>query len=1000
MRRFAGTLRAVFSTTALSAMVGVVPASAWAQQVPGSTAPAPDGIASEKPIEEITVTGSRIVRQDYVANSPLLTVPEAVIKNSGSISIGDALSLMPQFAASTGATNQGNDGRSQVNLRGLGAMRALVLQDGRRIQPSDGFGTVDLNTLSPALIESVEIITGGASAVYGSDAISGVVNFKLKRNFEGAAIDAQYGITELGDGQSHDVNLLLGGNFAGGRGNAILAIGHSQRNEILRGRNKRKFFGEGALNTLNRQHGFITQDASNFYNVALYNSIFAGYGFVGTPGRSYLSTNPDGTLFHGNPAQNYRWPAYDPQNFSIINNAVNEFTDQRSTLQQPLDRYTAFSRVTYDLTEDITSYTQLNFTSYDTRTVTDSGGVVIAAITAPFIPVTNPFLPEDLRRLAATRPQPNAPFRFNITSGAFFDWKVDNSYDVLQVLQGFRGNLPVRDWSYDVNASYGRTRNITNIDGVVSDTALTALINAADGGRSLCSGGLNLFPLMRTGPTAISEDCLDFLRMAIKRTTVTEQQIAEATVQGGLYELPAGEIRFAAGINYRRNTFDFRPDAAEKLNPATGRIEADGSAPTEATAGATNVKEVYGELSMPVLRDLPLVRSLEVDVAGRYSKYNLAGSVATYKADSNWQVNSWLGFRGGYERAIRAPSVFELFQGPNTGISSVGEPTQGGGDPCDTRSAIRRNTPNPAAYRALCIAQGLDPSLYDTFVSSPNVTVRNRGNPSLKPEKANTYTIGGVLRPDFSAPILRRTVLSLDYYYIGIKDAIGAATGSVVVSRCFNADGVSNPSLSLNNFYCSLMTRRDGSVMDVVAQPTLNLSRFQTAGLDAQIDWGFDLGAVGLEDSDGSIDLNTVVSYTTRYAIQTTNSTPLLDYKGTIGNNQIDIASLSHPKWGLTSTLTYTLDPIQFSVRYRYIGPMANANNITNRGGTQLGVPAISYFDLNGRWNISESIQLHAGVINLLDRYPAQYGLGFGSTDRGTYDVVGRRFFIRASAKF
>jgi iron complex outermembrane recepter protein len=936
-------------------------------------------------VEEVVVTGSRIARKDYTAESPIVTVTADNLQRTGPASVEMTLNQLPQFAANAGgaSTSQARAGRAYANLRGLGPSRTLVLQDGRRMQPSDPLGAIDLNTISASLVESIEVITGGASAVYGSDAIAGVVNFKLKNNFQGLALDAQYGQTEREDGEVLDLSVIMGGNFADGRGNAVLSGSYMDRRRVNRG--SRDFFKDGGITPV-LPSGLLYADAANLPSQAALNAVFARYGVTGNvPRNATFSRNTDGTLFTILPPMNYRFGDDGP--YVITSNGqVSVALGEAAPLQQPLERETLYGRVTYEITDSIRAYGQFNYAHY---TANQTGYGRNQAITRDvYLPVTNPFLSDDVRAIAASRPNPNAPILFYFNTGRYAPDVAESTYNVTQALGGLSGDLEIIDGGWDAYASYGRTEQNTRLAGYIDRAAFLSLVNAADGGRSICTGGLD--PLALAAPSA---SCLSYLLREMHETSVLEQTNVEATAQGRVLTLPGGDLRFAAGLSYRKNTYDFSPDAQR----ITGSVLA--TSLSNPTQGETSAKEAFIELLIPVVRDLPLAKEINLDLAYRFSDYDTVGGVHTYKLGGEWALNNALRLRGGYQRAIRAPSVGELFQPAEQSGTTVGRISAGRGDPCDIGSSYRTG-PNAAQVRALCVATGVPLSVIDNHrFAATNVQSDVAGNLDLKEETSDTYTLGLVWRPQFDHPLLRGVSASVDYYAIEITDAIGLVTGDVITQRCFNGQGESNPTYDPQNFYCQLISRGSSGGFATIKTPLLNLAGYRTSGVDFQGDWSVALADLGLDDRLGDLSLNVLVSYTGEYAIQTLQGADFVDYAGTIGNAQISADAISHPEWKATTSLDWRVGPASLNLRWRWIDKMDNSTNVGAAVATAPGVKAMHYLDLGGRYRINDQVEVRGGVLNLADRQPPAW-TGEGATDAALYDVLGRRFYLGVNLSF
>jgi|HigsolmetaAR202D_1030399.scaffolds.fasta_scaffold00027_13 iron complex outermembrane receptor protein len=950
-----------------------------------------EGTQGSGSLEEITVTGSRIARPDYAAESPIATVDAAALAVSGPQTLDATFNTLPQFSASNAnsSSSPARQGRSNANLRGLGIQRTLVLLDGRRMTPSDPLGAIDLNVISSSLIENVEVITGGASAVYGSDAVAGVVNFRLKRDFEGLEINAEYGVTDRSDGESYNVGVTMGGNFAEGRGNAMASMTFYERKGVLRG--SRPFFERSGIAGV-LQGGVVQATASNLPSLEALEDIFVEKYGLSMPNRNApLGMYPDGTLFTTQaPILNF-----DPDRLPYIIDENRVGFPQGATypLQQPLERYTAFARARYDITDSIEAYAQFSLTKYDSEY--SRQGWSGSSDEGTFIPVTNPFISEDLAHILASRPNPTAPFSFQFNTGRVGRSVYQNDYEISDFLVGLRGNLPISDWTWDVYASHGEMRAGETLSGFIDYAAWKMLVEAPDGGASICPGGFNPFAIEALADRPDQEACYRLLNRTLQERTMIEQDVVEATMQGKLFSLPAGEARFAAGFTYRAQSYDYRPPE-ERI-----RSEVIPNQPTDRTGGSFDVSEAFVEISVPVLSDLPLIHQLSLGLAYRYSDYSTIDEVGTYKASMDWRITPALRMRGGVQRAIRAPSLGELYLPAERASSSVGSTSLGGGDPCDSLGRLRNpaTNPNHERVRQLCLEQGVPENVIDIFrFTGSAVSGVAFGNLDLKEETADTFTAGIVWDSGFSAPLLRRLSMSLDYYKIDVEDAIGVVTAAVGMNRCFNADGVSNPNYDINNFFCRLTTRTENGNVQTQLQPTLNLSAYRTSGIDFQSDWGFDLADIGINTA-GSLRFNLMISYLLSFEIQNLAGEPFTDYVGTIGNAQIDSGAISKPEWRANLSASFARGPLDVTLRYRWIDSMYHASDAGTGTKSQPGVTDRSYTDLLAGWSFTDTVSMRVGVINLFDTEPPTW-TGNGSTDLGLYDLLQRRYFVNFTKRF
>jgi len=1027
-RRRVACVRALAAGSASAMILGAVgPALAQDAAAAGS----PDSST----VQTVVVTGSRIVRRDYVADSPIVTVNQQQLQTQAGATLGVKLQQLPQVTPSANElVGSGQPtGRATIDLRGLGANRTLVLADGRRMQPSTPENVIDLNTIPSALVDNIEVITGGASAVYGSDAVAGVVNLKLKHNFQGFEVDGQYNVTDIGDGQEKSLSALWGASLDGGAGNVTFAASYLNRGAAyFRDRDfYRRAFAVGAAPWGANQlpQGNYIPAAANLPTQAAVDAVFARYGVgagVAAPSNRF-SFNDDGSIFSQNGGYNFSGPLGENYVLSPISNAVAYNLGTLQMLTAPTDRYNLYSSADYRFNDWISAYGQAIYTDYSS--VTNYGAGLQTQGTIATIPVDNPFIPADLATLLASRPDPTAPFSAEKLWTQTGTSVTTYHNSVYQLSGGLKGRLPAGDWTWDFYGSHGSSdirteqtsggasysriqalltsRSVTGPDGqlvnvpqylVGSGGAGSLIPNPAyataiaDGGRSLaaadgsipCPDGLNFF-----SDAPLSASCANYLQIHPTNLTRLTQNVLELNLQGGVARLPAGELRLALGGAYRENNFKFTPDPA-----ATDLV---GSFPTQGSGGSTRVKEVYAEALAPVLKDLPFVRSLNLDLGYRYSDYVQTGGVNTYKADLDWEVVEGLRLRGGYARAIRAPNVVELYNPAVAGPALLGT-----ADPCDFDSSYRTG-PNAASVRALCVAQGVSPAIIDSYkLTFLGTKAIQSGNPDLSPEKADTFTAGLVYHPSIATPWLSRINLSVDYYNIKLKDAISALSADIVFQRCYSADY--NAIFSASNQYCAAIQRNAATgYPDSTLTPYFNLGALKTSGVDFQIDWAVGLGDLGLSDSYGQIAINSVISRLIDFEAQATPGAGWVDYTGTYGFNPNGSYTIgdngAHPRWKATTTLNWSLDGWSLGGRWYYVGPMRDLV-LTPTGGTH-DLPSYSRFDLFGGWKLNQRWALQAGVNNLFDKEPlATFGGLPGNTDSGTYDPLGRRFFVSVTGRF
>src|SRR6185437_12046069 len=432
---------------------------------------------------------------------------------------------------------------------------------------------------------------------------------------------------------------------------------------------------------------------------------------------------------------------------------------------------------------------------------------------------------------------------------------------------------------------YGQThmendeRNNINFPALANILYGTA--NFMGAGGSNCVG----YAWNPLGGQPLSKGCLEYATGTAKNDNLLTQKYFEADLSGNLWKLPAGYLKFAVGADYRGDSFDYEADPS--LNPAFNVMPANFPAniisPSydliTSAGGVQNVREVYVELRAPLLADKPFAKEVSVDVAGRHSQYDLFGGANTWKADLHWQATNAVAFRGGFERAFRAPSLQDLY---NPTVQAQDSLTV---DPCNYNSPYRTG-PNAAQVTALCAAQSAaaaSPS-FDYGLQSANGIFT--GNTKLRPEVADTYSLGFVLTPRFDAPMARDLGASLDYYHIKIDGAVAGVTLNSIVQNCYDVGG-SNPSYSDSNFYCQQITRDPGSGAIVLAREfSLNIGSYLTDGVDIEGHWGFDLHDLGLPQNAGRVRLQTYVSYVHSLQISGVPGVPNIDFAGSIGDTQ------------------------------------------------------------------------------------------------------------------
>ncbi|HWJ70024.1 MAG TPA: TonB-dependent receptor [Sphingobium sp.] len=1026
--------------------------------------------------QAIVVTGSRIARRDYEANSPIVTVGSDILQTSSSSAIESNLNKLPQFTPAQTpqlggdiqATATNTPGAASISLRGLGANRNLVLLDGRRATPGNANMVVDINSIPSAAIERVEIITGGASATYGADAVAGVTNFILKKNFQGLELDGRIGISQRGDGREYTVSGIMGTDFADGRGNMSLAFETNDRASALR--IDRPWFRDLYLDpdasgnkTFSDHPSYIP--GVNRPSQAVLNDIFAGRdtaAFPNYPTTGTLWFNDDGTAFGGinnftTRAGAYRYngpygPDFKKTSLGFI--GENFIQDQ---LILPLNRYNVYARGNYEINDWVSLVAQGYFNKASTLTVQQKA--VAGNGWSANIPIADHDVPAELAAILASRTptagtsaaaladlncpgaSPNVP-----GSAANCDWQL-NMYpldtprsvaaDVFtyQMLIALEGRIPGSDWTWDISGSQGESETSFLSSGFVSLERYRAIVrspdwgagfsqqgNAIQGGfgasRATCTSGLNPFDNVPT-----SQDCIDAISADVKSRSLMQQTNWEANAQGSLVALPAGDLRAALGASYRRNRFSFTNDTLSTQG-SSFLDQVAGLYPSGNSRGTISVSEFYGELLVPLLANIPLIKKLDVELGARSSDYSTTGSSFTWKAMADWQLTDWLRIRGGYNKAERAPNIAELFQAPQQSFVNLNR-----GDACSSTNttldygAGPGNTTNRAAVRALCetLMNAIDPTTSGQFYAGTQASgattgfVTSVGNLDIKPERVKTWTVGTVLSAPTHAPWLSNLRLAVDYYNIKIDDAIGAETGDFIQQKCF--DTAFNPTLDANATACQAVVRNVGiGSIGNLTGAYQNFGRIRTSGVDAQFDWSLDMGDAGI-GVPGRLGFSSVFSYLINLKTADFPTNALVDYAGTLGTVQNGLNSGGAYRWKMFNTLSYGMDSFRIALQWQHLPATKSSAYATNVNTPTFGAPAYDLFNLNGSVIVTKNATIRFGIDNLFDKAPplisynmapnaangelrgGSYGAGSASSSGQAYDINGRRFFIGANFK-
>jgi iron complex outermembrane recepter protein len=1039
---------------------------------------APQAASGNQNLEEIVVTGSRIVRRDFTSQSPIVTIDQSTFTTRTNIGMEAALNQFPQFApggtqAQTSPAGtpfpqaDAAPGAATLNLRGLGGNRSLVLLDGRRVQPVNGQLLVDINTIPSAAIDRVEVITGGAAAVYGADAIAGVVNFIPKKDFKGVQISAQSGISAEGDGKETSFSGIMGAAFDNGRGSVMLGADYSKRDIIygrdrawvVRGWNDPGTTGGGIGSSNLAQYDPARASYCGVTNCGQPLAAPFGPGNNPTTGFPLLGStyviDQNGNIFDSsdplNPAHPYTGPLGGSSGFKINPvqtpgqpGALGYNDAAHSYLQLPLERYALFGSGHINLTDKIDVYSELHYSqTYATASGFVSGVFNVWSPTVPYNPlyddpnsptfgqapagVAQHPVPAALAALLNSRPVPDAPWTY--VGGLDFlpNFTTQTTSNVYQVIGGVKGDIDVgkHDWNWEIHASHGGTTvNARQPEGFPYLPRLQNLFNADQYGKGFdvldlpgavplavtghCTSGLPIFnPDGSVNDTpSVSQDCADYTVLRMNDISELTQDIVEGNVTGGIAELKSGPLQFALGVDARREHFAYNPDTGYNANQDYPYVVQNIILPV-GVDGSTTVKEIYGELAIPLLKN-----RVEIDPGVRYSDYDTVGKITTYKLLGDWKIVDWIRFRGGYQFANRAPNVNELFT-PRGGSALLT-----GSDACanypqtQTWGNVAGN-PNRLNVQTLCqylmTREGAPASLYvpgasaDTYNYNvfggqfyfPFVIGVTEGNPGLDSESADTYTAGFV----FDIPSAKRLSISVDWYRIQLTSAIGIPGHDTVYQQCLDANynsligdapgSHSGAELAAGNPFCALIQREyvGGAPLTPgnygadrkFSARYINTGGIESEGTDVQVDWGV-----------GAFNLNVQASFLTKYATSPFPGADFIDYTGSTTNNSFD--------YRLLSTLGYSKGAFSIALRWQHLPSL---NPAPDGSSAALGVDSHDQLDLYGSWQFGQRWSLRGGIDNLTNADPewvtrTTTNNAIGSTN-SYYDQIGRRIFFGAT---
>ncbi len=979
-------------TTAIRSVLGVAVA---ASLTPGVTWGQND--QSEQELEEVFITGSRIVQPGVESSSLITSIDETALDLLQEPEFERILRSLPgTIPGDNPNVNNGTAGAATIDLRGLGPQRNLVLMNGRRMVPFNLFGRVDTTTIPTALIERVDIVTGGASAVYGSDAIAGAINVILKNDFEGVELELGHSETGESDGDTDRISLTVGSNFDEDRGNAVLSFSYSDRDAVLLGQ---------------RPLGLLGINSNTGSGLDEFNAGEPPLGpIAGCGGPNVVDIDGSGST------------TAIPTRFAIPGAGVSgQFREDRTIgeecslfnfnpfnfYQTPLERYSATAITNYEINENFEVYGTVNYTNSTVQQQVAPSGTFGARFD---LPLYNPFI--DAEALDWILDNSNAA----VTAGTLVDggnWEdlnangVVDSEDMLNVqlrrrtvelgprterydtdtfqfIAGLRGDI-TDSWEYDVSYSYGETNRTTVRDGYTNLTNIQSALMTRDGvtcenGDSTCVP-IDIFG----GFGTITDEMAGYARAIALQQQKYEQEIITAFATGAIeaVQLPSASnpLALSVGYEHRKEIASLEPDECLKEAPASCQGGAGGN--LLPISGGYTVEEFFFESILPLVEDAPGAERLDLEMGFRTADYDTTGSTDSWKFGANWRIAEPVLVRVMQQEANRAPNVGELSSPVTTALRNATL------DPCSVANAGNID----ATLRERCISTGMTDAQVGVVqdIVSGQINTLEGSDPNNLPdaEKAETFTAGVVLTP--TIPGLSDFMLSVDYYDIEVEDIIGLPSAQETLDGCYVL-GIDSE--------CARITRVDGDLTSPssgVQLFTTNLNYEQAEGIEIGFVVGVSLEEMGELTFSGNIN-----KYLTQES-QSRDTTPVLDCKGFYGTSCDPVSEL---RW--VQTTTWAWNDLTVSARWRHIGSVdVEEAERDLRFEEFRSIDSFDYIDLFASYDITENVRVSLGIDNLLDEDPPVLGNDIGDTSSnsgntfpGNYDTLGRIYRTTLNVRF
>jgi len=971
--------------------LGATAAPAFAQEASGAAEPA-----------EVVVTGSRIARPDLENASPVSVISAKDIQLRQPSTAEELLRDMPGIRPAVGpGVNNGSAGAATLDLRGIGTNRTLILLDGRRIVPYGLGGVTDTNNIPVALIERVDTLTGGASSTYGADAVAGVVNFITKRDFKGIDASINYRISERGDSARLKADVTVGASLDDGRGNVVLSVGYTKADPLL---TTARSIGAYPINSKDG-----TYQGATAAQVTIFNLPGREVDGVAKTGNQLigLASSPYGAVV--DPATGLLRPALSADTY---NSNIGTY------FQTPIDRVNVYASGRYEITDGVEFYSTAMYTRSAVRLQLASSGTFSNTYR---LPLNNPYLTDGIRSQLCTVANidaatctaasqivggPGTPGYKEIPVGS--QRRITEmgprgnaiEFRTFQVQGGFRGSI-TDSLQYDLSGQYGESASTSIREHWGSFSKVQQALRAYKDakGNFVCADTSNgCVPLNLFGPNgSITPEQVAFIDLDSSVNTKVTQTVITGNVTGDLFTVPLADhkVAFAVGAEYRKLSARSMPDGPAQIqNEVLGT-----GARTPPDFGEYSVKEVYGEIKVPLIEDKPFFYRLTAEAGVRYSDYTTTGGSTTWKAGGTWEPYQGFKFRGTYQVAVRSPNISELYQSPVQGLGNLSF------DLCQIRTSDPKEPPLTPALLALCKLTGGGNNAAPT---SNQINVTTSGNRDLDVERARTYTLGTALTPSF----LPGFSFTADYFHIKIRDAITQPAQADILNGCYDISR--NPTLSYNAF-CQLIQRNPlngslngGGETKGVILTSSNLGVIETAGWDFGLNQRIRVQDLGI-NAPGTLSFGfngTLLGY---YKFQ---ADPNSINRNCTGYYSASGCTNPRSKWRSSARLGYGTDSFDISLMWTHFSSVSIEPAPAGPAvGTVLEayskIPSYDYFDLAFRVNPAEHLELNLTVNNLFDKAPPLVGNGVGGTTYNggntfptIYDVIGRSFTIGARLKF